>query len=202
VQTEFLGRQAYLPVWRAMQAYTAARGPDSPDALWVLEHPPVYTLGQAGRREHLLYDNGIPLIPIDRGGQITYHGPGQLVVYTLIDLRRRGYGIKTLVARLEDATLAYLTDCGLAGERRAGAPGIYVDGAKIMALGLRVRGGCSYHGLALNVQPDLSAFAAINPCGYAGLAVTSLRQLGVTVRLDEAGAGLAARLRQSLAKVE
>ncbi len=174
-----LGRVEYEPTWRAMQVFTAARAPDTPDELWVLEHPPVFTQGQAGKPEHLIAATDIPVVPIDRGGQITYHGPGQVVVYVLVDLRRRGYGIRELVTRMEQAVIDLLAAHGVNAARQPGAPGVYVDGAKIAALGLRVKHGCTYHGLALNVDMDLSPFAAINPCGYAGMQVTQCRDRGV-----------------------
>ncbi len=170
-----------------MQAFTAARGPDTPDELWLLQHPPVFTLGQAGRREHILADIGVPIVAIDRGGQVTYHGPGQVIVYVLLDLKRRGYGVKALVTRLEQAVIDVLAGFGVAAARRAGAPGVYVNGAKIAALGLRIRNGCSYHGLSLNVDMDLAPFAAINPCGYAGLAVTQTRDLGIALLPEAMG---------------
>ena len=172
-----LGQVEYEPTWRAMQAFTAARTADTPDEFWVLEHPRVYTQGQAGKPEHLLHATDIPVIRIDRGGQITYHGPGQLVIYTLVDLRRRGYGIRELVQRLEQAVIDMLAAHGVVGERLSGAPGVYVGGAKLAALGLRVKHGCTYHGLALNVEMDLAPFTAINPCGLAGMAVTQCRDL-------------------------
>ncbi len=184
-----LGRVDYEPTWRAMQDFTAQRVTDTPDELWLLEHPPVYTQGQAGKPEHLIATTDIPVIPIDRGGQITYHGPGQVVVYVLVDLRRRGYGIRELVTRMEQAVIDLLATRGVTAERRAGAPGVYVDGAKIAALGLRVKHGCTYHGLALNVDMDLRPFAAINPCGYPGLAVTDCRTLGVALTARGRGAG-------------
>jgi lipoyl(octanoyl) transferase len=174
-----LGLVDYAPTYEAMRTFTAARDAETPDELWLLEHPPVYTLGQAGRPEHLLRDNGIPVLRVDRGGQVTYHGPGQVVAYALLDLRRRGLTVKGLVCRLEQAVIDLLAAHGVEGARRAGAPGIYVGGAKIAALGLRVRGGCTYHGLALNVAMDLAPFRDIDPCGYAGLAVTQLADLGV-----------------------
>ncbi len=174
-----LGRVEYEPTWRAMQAFTAARTADTPDELWLLEHPPVYTQGQAGKAEHLIAATDIPVVPIDRGGQITYHGPGQVVAYVLVDLRRRGYGIRELVNRMEQAVIDLLADGGVVAERLAGAPGVYVNGAKIAALGLRVKHGCTYHGLAFNVDIDLAPFAAINPCGYPGMAVTRCRDLGL-----------------------
>ncbi len=181
-----LGRVAYEPTWRAMQAFTAQRAADTPDELWLLEHPPVYTQGQAGKPEHLIATTDIPVVPIDRGGQITYHGPGQLVAYLLVDLRRRGYGVRELVTRMEQAVIDLLAAEGVAAERQGGAPGVYVAGAKIAALGLRVRQGCTYHGLALNVDMDLAPFATINPCGYAGLAVTQCRDLGVALSMPQA----------------
>ncbi|OZA25192.1 MAG: octanoyltransferase [Hydrogenophilales bacterium 17-61-9] len=174
-----LGRVEYEPAWRAMQAFTAQRSPDTPDEIWLLEHPPVYTQGQAGKPEHLIAATDIPVIPIDRGGQITYHGPGQVVAYVLVDLRRRGYGIRELVTRMEQAVIDLLAAQGVTAARLDGAPGVYVDGAKIAALGLRVKRGCTYHGLALNVDMDLHPFAAINPCGYAGMRVTQCRDQGI-----------------------
>lgn len=178
-EVRFLGRLEYEPTWRAMQVFTAQRTADTPDELWLLEHPPVYTQGQAGKPEHLIAATSIPVIPIDRGGQITYHGPGQLVAYVLIDLRRRGYGIRELVTRMEQAVIDLLAVHGIVASRLSGAPGVYVGDAKIAALGLRVKHGCTYHGLALNVDMDLAPFAAINPCGYPGLAVTDCRSLGL-----------------------
>lgn len=173
-----LGRQAYEPVWRAMQRFTDARGPDTEDELWVVEHPPVFTLGQAGKPEHVLAPGDIPVLQVDRGGQVTYHGPGQVVAYPLVDLRRLGLGVRELVCRIEAAVIEVLAGYGIRGERRDGAPGIYVDGAKVMALGLRVRRGCSFHGLAFNVAMDLEPFRRINPCGFTGLEVTSVLDLG------------------------
>jgi lipoyl(octanoyl) transferase len=193
-----LGLVDYEPTWTAMREFTDTRQSDTVDELWLLQHPPVFTLGQAGRREHLLGDIGIPVVAIDRGGQVTYHGPGQVVIYVLLDLRRRGYGVKELVRRLEESMIAVLADYGLGAERRAGAPGVYVDGAKIGALGLRVRNGCSYHGLSLNVDVDLAPFAAINPCGYPGLAVTRTRDLGIDASADAVAESLAARLEERL----
>lgn len=193
-----LGRVAYEPTWQAMQAFTAQRDSDTPDELWLLEHLPVYTQGQAGKPEHLIAATDIPVVPIDRGGQITYHGPGQLVAYLLVDLRRRGYGVRELVTRMEQAVIDLLAAEGVSAERQAGAPGVYVAGAKIAALGLRVRHGCTYHGLALNVDMDLGPFAAINPCGYAGLAVTQCRDLGVALSLPQAEQALTHALRAVL----
>ena len=193
-----LGRVEYEPTWRAMQAFTAAREPDTPDELWLLEHPPVYTQGQAGKPEHLIAETAIPVVPIDRGGQITYHGPGQLVAYVLVDLRRRGYGIRELVTRMEQAVIDLLAAHGVIAERRAGAPGVYVDGAKIAALGLRVKHGCTYHGLAFNVDMDLGPFAAINPCGYAGMRVTQCRDLGVMLSLQQVEQALTEALQEAI----
>ena len=175
-----LGRVAYEPTWRAMQAFNAARAPDTPDQLWLVEHPPVFTLGLAGRAEHVLAPGGIPVVSTDRGGQVTYHGPGQAVAYVMLDLRRAGYGVKELVRRLEGAIIEVLAGCGIHGERRAGMPGVYVSEAKIAAIGLRVARGCTYHGVALNVDMDLEPFTRIDPCGYPGLAATSLARLGVS----------------------
>ena len=170
----------YEPTWREMQSFTLARNADTPDELWLVEHPPVYTLGVAAKPEHLpRTDNGIPLIKADRGGQITYHGPGQIVIYTLLDLRRRKLGVRALVRRLEQAVIELLKGYRIDANGREDAPGVYVAGAKIAALGLRVRNGCCYHGLRLNVDMDLTPFGAINPCGYPGLEVTQLRDLGV-----------------------
>jgi lipoyl(octanoyl) transferase len=181
-----------------MRELTEARGPSTPDELWLLEHPPVYTLGQAGRREHVRAPGRIEVVASDRGGQVTYHGPGQLVAYLLLDLRRAGLGVRGLVTLLEDAVVALLHEHGVAGEGRRDAPGVYVQGAKVAALGLRVRRGCCYHGLALNVDMDLEPFARIDPCGYRGLPVTQLRDLGLGLSVDEAGAQLAGLLARAL----
>jgi len=190
-----LGQTEYEPTWRAMQAFTSARTTATPDAIWLTEHPPVYTLGLAGRRAHLLRDNGIPAIKVDRGGQITYHGPGQLVVYLLLDLRRPGLGVRSLVRTIEAAVVEWLASLGISAYGKPSAPGVYVAGtaaeAKIAALGLRVRNGCTYHGLAVNVAMDLAPFADIDPCGYPGLAVTQLADLGVMRTVGEAGGELA-----------
>ncbi len=189
-----LGRQPYELVWRAMQAYTDQRGPDSPDQLWLVEHDPVFTLGQAGKPEHVLLPGDIPVVRVDRGGQVTYHGPGQLVAYPLLDLRRLGIGVRELVCRIETATIDALAQWGVKAHRVDGAPGIYVEGAKVMALGLRVRRGCSFHGLAFNVAMDLSPYVRINPCGYQGLAVTQLLDLGGPDTLEAAAAVLVSAL--------
>lgn len=193
-----LGLADYLPVWHAMQAFTAGRGEDTDDELWLVEHPPVFTLGQAGRPEHLLAPGDIPVLPVDRGGQVTYHGPGQRVAYPMVDLRRAGLGVRELVCRIEQAVIDTLAQWGIAGARREGAPGVYVDGAKVMALGLRVRRGCSFHGLAFNVAMDLEPFARINPCGFAGLRVTQVLDLGGPGSLAEVDRVLVPRLAAAL----
>jgi lipoyl(octanoyl) transferase len=195
-----LGRVEYEPTWRAMREYTAGRGADSADELWLLEHPPVYTLGIAGRSGHLpRVANGIPVIRADRGGQITYHGPGQIVLYLLLDLRRRQLTVRPLVRLMEQAVIDLLASYGIASEGRIEAPGVYVDGAKIAALGLRIRNGCCYHGLAFNVSMDLSPFHAIDPCGYSGLAVTQARDLGIRDDMQTMGHRLVQQLEQKLA---
>ncbi|WP_301101631.1 lipoyl(octanoyl) transferase LipB [Propionivibrio sp.] len=193
-----LGFVAYEPTWQAMVDFTERRNADTPDELWICEHSPVYTLGQAGRPEHLLHDIGIPLVKIDRGGQITYHGPGQVVIYLLLDLARRGLKVRELVSRIEQAVIDLLAEHGLVAKRLDGAPGVYVDRngsvAKIGALGLRVRKSCCYHGVSLNVDMDLSPFAAINPCGYAGMAVTQTRDLGLTLTSAQVAQSLVSHL--------
>jgi lipoyl(octanoyl) transferase len=182
--TRDLGRADYEPVWRAMQAFTKARDDATADELWFVEHPPVFTLGLAAKPEHVLDAGAIPVVRIDRGGQVTYHGPGQLVAYALLDLRRAGYGVKELVRRLEQSVIDLLAGYRVEGARQAGMPGVYVGGAKIAAIGLRVSRGCTYHGIALNVDADLAAFSRINPCGYPGLAATRLADLGVRDTID------------------
>ena len=179
-----LGRQPYLPVWQAMRARMVGCQHHQPDAVWLVEHEPIYTLGQAGRSEHVLDPGAVPVIRVDRGGQVTYHGPGQLVVYPLLNLRRLGLGLRDYVTGMEEAIILTLAHWGIYGCRKRGAPGVYVDQAKIAAIGLRIKQHCTFHGLSLNVCPDLAPFTRINPCGYAGLAVTSLHQLGVKVRLE------------------
>lgn len=175
----------YAAIWREMQVYTDTRNSDSSDKLWLLQHPPVFTLGRNGKTEHLLqYTGNIPVIRVDRGGQVTYHGPGQLVVYPLLDLKRRRLGIQSLVRLLEQSVINLLADYSIRAGRRDKAPGVYVDGRKIAALGLRVRRGCCYHGLSLNVSMDLAPFSMINPCGIADLEVTQLADLGIDVPLD------------------
>jgi len=184
-----LGRVDYLPTFEAMRAFTARRGEATADEIWLLEHPPVYTLGQGARWPSI--DNGIALVQADRGGEITYHGPGQVVLYALVDLARRGIKVKQFVAMLEGSVIELLAG---RGERKPGAPGVYVGGAKIAALGIRVSRGRAYHGLALNVDMDLAPFRAIDPCGCPGLAVTQTRDLGIRKSTDEIGAELAASL--------
>ena len=174
------GRVPYEPTWQAMQDFTTQRDASTPDELWLVEHPPVYTLGQAGKAEHLLHVTDIPLVKIDRGGQITYHGPGQVVGYLLLDLHRRGLKVREMVNLLEQALIDCIADYGLDARRKDGAPGVYIDGAKVAALGLRVKNGCSYHGLSLNVDMDLTPFTWINPCGYSGLQTIQLKDFGVT----------------------
>ena len=184
-----LGRVDYIATAEAMRRFTAARDATTPDEFWVLEHPPVYTVGQAGRAQHLPRASSIPVVRTDRGGQITYHGPGQAVVYLMVDLARRRLSVRELVRHIEAGVINLLAEHGVAASRRAGAPGVYVDGAKVAALGLRVRRGRSYHGVALNVEMDLAPYRDIDPCGYPGLPVTHLGELGV--RLTPAQAGLA-----------
>ncbi|ANB19055.1 Octanoyltransferase [Dokdonella koreensis DS-123] len=173
-----LGRQPYEPVLQAMRQFTDARDEGTSDELWLLEHEPVFTLGQAGKDEHVLAPGDIPVVRVERGGQVTYHGPGQIVGYPLIDLRRLGIGVRDLVCRLEQAIIDTLGHWNIGAERRPGAPGVYVADAKVAALGLRVRRGCTFHGLAFNVAMDLEPFRRINPCGYQGLAVTQMLDLG------------------------
>ncbi len=191
-----LGRRDYFPVWQAMQRFTAQREAATRDELWLLEHPPVYTLGLGGREEHVLAPGAIPVLRCDRGGQVTYHGPGQLVAYLLLDLRRRSLGIRQLVHDTEAALMRLLAAYGIAGLRRQGAPGVYVGEAKLAALGFRVRRGCCYHGLSLNIAMDLEPFRRINPCGYAGLDVTQLKDLGGPTDARQVAADLTRQLAQ------
>ena len=195
-----LGHVEYLPTVEAMKAFTQARGVDTRDELWVLEHPPVFTQGIGGKEEHLLAPGDIEVIKTDRGGQVTYHGPGQIVVYVLCDIRRAKLGVRDLVTSLEQAIIAFLSEFGLAAEADPKAPGVYVSGEKIASLGLKISRGSSYHGLALNINPELEHFGRINPCGYAGLRVTSLAQL-LAERCPsqvDAGARLVEHLRSKL----
>jgi lipoyl(octanoyl) transferase len=179
-----LGRQPYAPVWHAMQRFTDAREEATPDEVWLVEHDPVFTLGQAGKPEHVLAPGDIPVIHVDRGGQVTYHGPGQIVAYPLLDLRRLGIGVRDYVCKLEQAVIDTLAEWNIGAERQADMPGVYVAGAKIASLGVRVRHGRTFHGLAFNVAMDLEPFHRINPCGYAGLRMTSVLDLGGPSGLD------------------
>ncbi len=197
-----LGLVDFQPTYAAMRQFTTSRDADTPDELWLLQHPPVYTAGLACRPEHLPRGSGIPLERVDRGGQITYHGPGQVVLYTLLDLARRNLKIRALVSLIEQAVIDTLGHYDVPAQRKSGAPGIYVSGAKVAALGLRVRSGGCYHGVALNVDMDLAPFLAIDPCGYPGLAVTQTRDLGIVANVDELGDQLAAKLTQLLAQHE
>lgn len=193
-----LGRQPYLPVWQAMRALTDTRGPDTQDQLWVVEHEPVFTQGQAGKPEHVLMPGDIPVVQTDRGGQVTYHGPGQLVLYPLLDVRRGKLGVRDLVSALEAAVVGVLADENIEAHARPDAPGVYVGEAKIASLGLRIRRGASFHGVALNVTGDLSPFQCINPCGYAGMQMTRLADLVTTppslVRVSQRLVGHLARI--------
>jgi lipoyl(octanoyl) transferase len=188
----------YRQAWQAMREFTDLRAGDTPDEIWLLQHPPVYTQGVAGRPEHLLHENGIPVVRTDRGGQITYHGPGQIVAYLMLDMRRLGLGVRELVSRMEGAVIDLLNDYRIDAVSSRKAPGVYVEGAKIASLGLKIKKGCCYHGLALNADMDLQPFSAINPCGYAGLRVTQIRDLGVTDGLEILSSRLARRLRLRL----
>jgi lipoyl(octanoyl) transferase len=193
-----LGRVAYEPTWHTMRFFNEARGADTPDEIWLLEHDPVFTLGLAGREEHVLDAGDIPVVHADRGGQVTYHGPGQAVAYVLFDLRRMHLGVKELVRRLEQAVIELLRGYAIHGERRSGMPGVYVEGAKVAAVGLRIANGCSYHGLSLNVDVDLEPFGRIDPCGYPGLATTRLADLGVRDSIDAVQQKLLDSLRKCL----
>jgi lipoyl(octanoyl) transferase len=221
LETSILGRVNYAPTCEAMQAFTASRRPDTPDTLWICEHPPVYTQGLAGKADHLLNPGDIPVLQSNRGGQVTYHGPGQVVAYPLIDLQRAGYYVKEYVYRIEEALIRTLVEFGVTGHRVAGAPGIYVrlddpfshaaltgpapagdpfrGLGKIAALGIKVSRHCTYHGLALNVAMDLEPFSRINPCGYAGLKTVDLSTIGVSVTWDEVAALLSQKLDSRLA---
>jgi len=192
-----LGIADYEPVWREMQAFTDSRDKQTPDQLWLVQHPPVFTQGQAGKAEHVLAPGDIPVIQVDRGGQVTYHGPGQIVAYPLVDIRRKGFGVREFVNRIEESIIGVLSLHGVHGQRMEGAPGIYVDGNKVASLGLRVRRGCTFHGLAFNIDMDLEPFQGINPCGYAGLQVTQLSDLAV-VTFEQAEQELVENLARQL----
>lgn len=196
--TRFLGRQDYQATWRAMQQFTESRTRDTPDEIWVVEHDPVYTLGLNGKREHLLDTGTIPVVHCDRGGQVTYHGPGQLVVYPLLDMKRSKLGVRPLVTLLEEAMIQTLALHHIAANARADAPGVYVDGKKIGSIGIRIQKNCSYHGLSLNNYVDLSPFKGINPCGYSKLEVTRLADLGVDVSNEELASPLVEAITQAL----
>ncbi|MCG8489498.1 MAG: lipoyl(octanoyl) transferase LipB [Chromatiales bacterium] len=193
-----LGLQPYGDIWSAMQDYTDKRDPTTPDQLWLLQHPAVFTLGQAGKPEHILNPGKIPIVNSDRGGQVTYHGPGQLIAYSLLDLRRARLGVRGLVTQLESAVIGLLAKYGIQANASKDAPGVYIDGAKVASLGLRVRKGCSYHGLSLNIDMDLEPFTRINPCGYPGLEVTQLTELGVDSDIPSLGRELAQQLADGL----
>ncbi len=175
VVVRHLGCVAYEPTWHAMQHFTQNRDADTADEIWLLEHPRVFTQGQAGKAEHVLAAGDIPVVQVDRGGQVTYHGPGQLVAYVLVDVRRAGQGVRDLVTSIENSLIDLLAQYDIAAQAKPDAPGVYVGDKKIASLGLRIRRGCSFHGLALNVDMDLQPFHRINPCGYAGLKMTQLR---------------------------
>lgn len=194
-----LGIRPYAETFEAMREFTQSRTSETPDEIWFLQHPPVFTQGQAGKPEHLLLPGDIPVVQSDRGGQVTYHGPGQSVVYFLIDLQRRGYGIRSLVTRLEDAIIETLAGYGIEAVAKRDAPGVYVNGDKIASLGLRVRNARTYHGLALNVQMDLEPFLRINPCGYQGLHMTQVSALGGPSDMARVNADLERALLRSLA---
>jgi lipoyl(octanoyl) transferase len=193
-----LGKVEYEPTWRAMEKFTLERGPETPDEIWFLEHPPVFTLGMAGKMEHVLDPGDIPVVQIDRGGQVTYHGPGQLVVYPLIDLRRQKLGVRELVEALENSVIDTLEAYGIEARNRRDAPGVYVDARKVCSIGIRVRRGCSYHGIAFNVAMDLEPFQRINPCGYAGLEMTQVSALGGPADVQRVATDLAPALLEHL----
>ena len=192
------GLQPYEPIWRAMQAFTDARDADTQDELWIVEHEPVFTLGQAGKWEHVLMPGDIPVVPVDRGGQVTYHGPGQIVAYPLIDIRRAKIGVRDFVCKIEQSIIDTLEHWNIVAVRKPGAPGVYVAGAKVAALGLRVRRGCTFHGLAFNVNMDLEPFHRINPCGFQGLQVTQTMDLGGPSSVSEVAAVLVENLAKQL----
>ena len=185
MKTRFLGRRDYVPLWREMQAFTDERDASTPDEIWFCEHPPVFTLGLNASKEHLLAPGDIPVVQIDRGGQVTFHGPGQLMVYPLIDIRRANIGVRKLVTALEQSVVDLAADHDVVAAARADAPGVYVDGHKLASVGLRIRRGASFHGMALNVDVDLEPFTRINPCGYAELEMTDLHRLGIELPLDD-----------------
>lgn len=193
-----LGRMDYVPTWKAMEQFTLERGPDTPDEVWFLEHPPVFTLGLAGKMEHVLAPGDIPVVHIDRGGQVTYHGPGQLVVYPLLDLRRLKLGVRQLVEALENSVIDTLECYGIHARGRRDAPGVYVDARKICSIGIRVRRGATYHGIAFNVAMDLEPFTRINPCGYEGLVMTQVSALGGPADVEQVARDLTPALLERL----
>lgn len=195
---KWLGQVDYEPTWRAMQRFTDDRDSQTPDQIWFLEHPPVFTLGLNASKEHVLAAGDIPVVQIDRGGQVTYHGPGQLVVYPLLDVRRLGLGVRQLVMSLENAVIELMKTFDVGAVGRRDAPGIYVDGRKLASIGLRIRRGCSYHGLAFNIAMDLGAFSRINPCGYQGLQVIDLKSLGIEANVEQIARQLAPHLLRAL----
>ena len=195
--SRWLGRQDYVPLWHAMQAFTDTRD-DEADEIWFTEHPPVFTLGVNAASEHLLAPGDIPVVQIDRGGQVTYHGPGQLMIYPMVKLRRSGLGVRDLVTALEKSVIDLLDDIGVTAIARPDAPGVYVDGSKVASVGLRIRRGCSFHGMALNVDMDLEPFSRINPCGMQDLAVTDLKTLGGPSTLADARNAIEAKLVEHL----
>lgn len=193
-----LGLQDYLVTWQAMRDFTERRTPDTPDEIWLVEHPPVYTLGQNGSREHILGTQATPIIQVDRGGQVTYHGPGQLLAYVLLNLRRHAIGVRSLVTCLEQSIMGLLSDLNINSQTRCDAPGVYVNDAKICSIGLRIRHWCSYHGLALNVAMDLAPFADIHPCGYQGLRMTQIQAWHTNISMIEVKSRLQKHLLQRL----
>jgi lipoyl(octanoyl) transferase len=202
IEVKYLGRSGYRETWDAMKEFTSRRAAETPDELWITEHAPVFTQGLNGRAEHVLNAGDIPVVQVDRGGQITYHGPGQLVLYCLLDITRLDLGVRSLVAIIEKSVIELLQSYRIVANTRPGAPGVYVDQAKIAALGLRIRKGCCYHGLSLNVGMDLEPFTRINPCGYQGLAVTQLREFGVDDSVEQVGRKLADILTGNLIEKE
>ena len=185
MKTRFLGREEYVPCWEAMQRFTNERTETTPDEIWFCEHPPVFTLGLNAAREHLLAPGNIPVVQIDRGGQVTYHGPGILMVYPLIDIRRANIGVRKLVTALEQSVVQLVGEYGIKAAAKPEAPGVYVDGAKLASVGLRIRRGASFHGMALNIDADLEPFSRINPCGFQGLEMTDLKRVGIELSLEE-----------------
>ena len=198
MKVSFLGRQDYVPLWKKMQAFTDERDDGTPDELWFCEHPPVFTLGLNAAREHLLAPGDIPVVQIDRGGQVTFHGPGQLMVYPLIDIRRANIGVRKLVTALEQSVVDLAAEYDVEAASRPDAPGVYVEGKKVASVGLRIRRGASFHGMALNVDVDLEPFSRINPCGYQGLEMTDLNRLGIDLDVEQSGEKLLPHFRQRL----